>query len=76
MSFNGQSLDDVAHTLNRLYGAKLTLADDLSDRPFTGTVRFTGDAERDVPHLASLIGANWQRDGEGWILSNGATVSR
>lgn len=76
LSFNGQSLDEVAGTLNRLYGAKLTLGGDLSARSFTGMVRFTGDAERDVPHLASLIGADWRRDGERWILSNSASVSR
>lgn len=76
LSFNGQSLDDVAVTLNRLYGINLILASDLSARPFTGMVRFSGDADRDVPHLASLIGANWRRDGERWILSDNAPASR
>lgn len=76
LSFSGQSLGDVAITLNRLYGTKLILGTDLSTRPFAGMVRFTGDAERDVPHLASLIGANWRRDGERWILSDGAPAPR
>jgi transmembrane sensor len=39
-------------------------------------VRFTGVAERDVPHLAELIGATWRRDGQQWILSNAAAISR
>ncbi|WP_374132866.1 FecR domain-containing protein [Sphingomonas sp. 28-62-20] len=76
LSFSGQSLDHVAATLSRLYGTNLILAADLSARPFTGMVHFTGDAERDVPHLASLIGANWRRDGKRWILSDGAPLSR
>lgn len=76
LSFNGQSLDDVAVTLSRLYGINLILGPDLSARPFTGMVRFSGDADRDVPHLASLIGANWRRDGERWILSDSASASR
>lgn len=76
LSFNGQSLDEVAVTLNRLYGINLILASDLSARPFTGMVRFSGDADRDVPHLASLIGANLRRDGERWILSDSEPASR
>ena len=76
LSFSGQPLGEVAATLNRLYATNLTLEDDLSARPFTGMVRFEGKADRDVPHLAALIGANWRRDGEGWILSADPKASR
>lgn len=69
LSFDGQSLDEVAATLNRLYATNLALEGGLSRRPFTGMIHVTGAADRDVPHLAALIGAHWRRDGERWILS-------
>ncbi|WP_375397173.1 FecR domain-containing protein [uncultured Sphingomonas sp.] len=72
LSFDGQPLGQVAATLNRLYATNLGLEGGLSDRPFTGMVRFTGKADRDVPHLATLIGTKWRREGEGWILSSAA----
>jgi transmembrane sensor len=72
LSFQGQSLREVAATLNRLYAFDIVLDADLSARPFTGMVRFSGAADRDVPHLAALIGAGWRRDGNRWILSSGA----
>lgn len=60
----------VAARVRRLYGTDLTLTGGLPQRPFTGMVRLTGDADRDVPHLAALIGARARRDGEGWVLSD------
>lgn len=72
MSFAGQPLGEVAATLNRLYAFDIALDADLSARPFTGMVRFTGAADRDVPHLAALIGASARRDGKRWILSGGS----
>lgn len=76
LSFEGQSLAEVAATLNRLYAFDIVLDADLSARPFTGMVRFSGAADRDVPHLAALIGAGWRRDGNRWILSGGTAASR
>jgi transmembrane sensor len=76
LSFDSQRLGDVAARLDRVYGVKLVLDGALSDRPFTGMVHFTGVADRDVPHLAELIGATWRRDGEQWILSSAAASSR
>lgn len=69
LGFEGQPLREVAATLKRLYGLNIALEGSLSERPFTGLVRFSGQADRDVPHLAELIGASWRRDGGGWILS-------
>ena len=65
-----------AARIGRLYGFRLTLAGDLSIRPFTGMVVMTGTADRDVPHLADLIGATWRRDGKAWILASEATTPR
>jgi len=74
--FDGQSLEQVAAKLNRLYAANLTIEGSLSAQPFTGMVRFTGAADRDVPHLAALIGAKWRRDRNRWILSSGTSAPR
>lgn len=76
LSFDNQRVGDVIAALRRLYGFKLDLDSGLSERPFTGMVRFTGVADRDVPHLAEVIGAAWRRDGERWILSDGASAPR
>ncbi|MBN8808936.1 MAG: FecR domain-containing protein [Sphingomonas sp.] len=76
LSFQGQSLGEVAATLNRLYAFDIVVDADLSARPFTGMVRLSGAADRDVPHLAALIGAGWRRDGSRWILSSGAAATR
>jgi transmembrane sensor len=76
LGFEGQRLGDVAATIERMYGIHVTMDRRLSHRPFTGMVRFTGAADRDVPHLAALIGAAWRRDGERWILSDGISAPR
>ncbi|MDB5678955.1 FecR domain-containing protein [Sphingomonas bacterium] len=76
LSFDGQRLGDVVATIERQYGFRISLAGALPDRPFTGMVRFTGAADKDVPHLAVLIGATWRRDGEQWMLSEGVGASR
>lgn len=69
LAFAGEPLAHVADTVHRIYGTNLILDPGLSVRPFTGMVRLTGAAERDVPHLAALVGAGWRRDGERWTLS-------
>ncbi|WP_294042307.1 FecR domain-containing protein [Sphingomonas sp.] len=76
LSFDGATVGEAIATFNRLYGADVVADPDLSARPFTGMLRFTGAADRDVPHLATAIGANWRRDGQRWILSNGAPPTR
>ncbi|WP_375396564.1 FecR domain-containing protein [uncultured Sphingomonas sp.] len=75
LSFDGAPLADVAAALRRRDGLNLALEGDLSRQPFTGIVRPTGAADRDVPHLADLIGATWRRDGNRWVLAarSGAT---
>lgn len=76
LSFDNRKVGDVVATLKRLYGFELELNGGLSQRPFTGMVRFSGVADRDVPHLAEMIGATWRRDGERWVLSDGASAPR
>lgn len=76
LSFNAVPLAVVAAALRRQEGLGLTLTGDLSRRPFTGMVRLTGTADRDIPHLADLIGATWRRDGDQWVLAERSTTVR
>lgn len=69
IAFAGEPFGRVAVSILRLDGAKLVIDPALSRRPFTGMVRLSGAAERDIPHLAALVGARWQHDGERWVLS-------
>ena len=69
LRFTGAPLGDVAATIRRVNGADIHFDADLSARPFTGMVQLTGDAVKDVPHIAALVGARWRRDGERWVLS-------
>ena len=76
LSFSGEPLSQVFEAMHRLYGTDVTLAGDLSDQPFTGMVETTGRAARDIPHLADLIGVEWRRNGETWILSRRNAAAR
>ena len=69
LTFQTETMRYVADAVARRTGAKLSLAPQLSAKPFTGIVNVTGDARRDVPHIAALMGVNWRRDGEQWILA-------
>jgi transmembrane sensor len=70
LSFESATIADVAASMTRLYGTDLEIEPGLSARPFTGMVRFTGAGDRDVPHLAELIGAESRREGNRWVLSS------
>jgi transmembrane sensor len=69
LTFTDAPVSQVVRTVERLYGTKLVANDDLSSRPVTGIISLSGEAVRDVPHIASMIGARWRIDGERWILS-------
>jgi transmembrane sensor len=75
LSFEGIPVGEVAASLRRRLGVDLRIVGDLSRRPFTGMIHVTGAADRDVPHLAELIGATWRRNGEGWVLADRATAT-
>lgn len=76
IALTGATLGDLASAWRRLYGTRLNLTGALAQRPFTGMVALTGKAERDVPHVAALIGADWRRDGEDWIIEAPGGSSR
>ncbi len=69
LNFDTERLVAVAEALERRSGARISLEAGLMDRPFTGSIRLSGNADRDVPHLAALIGADARYDGMQWILS-------
>ncbi|MEG3145609.1 FecR domain-containing protein [Sphingomonas sp. RT2P30] len=69
LAFNATPLGDVAQAIRRVNGADLRFDPDLSAQTFTGMVQLTGDAAKDVPHIAALVGAGWRRDGERWVIS-------
>ncbi|AYJ85420.1 hypothetical protein D3Y57_01330 (plasmid) [Sphingomonas paeninsulae] len=76
LSYANVPLSVVGDAVKRRYRVDLTLTGDLSGRSFTGMVRLTGDAARDIPHIAGLIGADWQKHGSRWILSPKGTAAR
>lgn len=67
--FTGQPLGTAFAAIERRYGTRVTLPPSLSARPFTGMVTLSGAADRDIPHLATLVGARAQRDGQNWSLT-------
>lgn len=69
MAFSGSTLAEVGAAIDRAYGIDLVLEGDLPQRPFTGMVRMTGAADRDIPHLAALLNTGWRRDGAKWVLA-------
>jgi transmembrane sensor len=69
VAFGGEPFGRVITSVRRIDGVILSIEPSLSQQPFTGMVRFTGEAARDVPHIAALVGAEWQHDGERWTIS-------
>lgn len=69
VSFGGEPFGRVATSIKRIDGVLLSIEPSLSQQPFTGMVRFSGEAARDVPHIAALVGAEWHHDGERWVIS-------
>lgn len=66
--FDRESVGAIAGRLQSAYGVRIAVEGPLSDRNVTGVIRMTGDADRDVPRLAKLIGAEWRQSGGNWIL--------
>ena len=68
LSYSGAPLASVAAALERRYGTPVSLGEGLSEQPFTGTIRLSGSAAQDIPHLAALVGADAHRDGARWVV--------
>ncbi|WP_254604917.1 FecR family protein [Sphingomonas bacterium] len=76
LAFTGEPLGIVAAAIQRRYGIDVALESGLSHQSFTGMVAMSGSAERDIPHLAALIGAEWRHTGDQWILAPGNKPAR
>ncbi|MBC2664032.1 FecR domain-containing protein [Novosphingobium flavum] len=70
-AFADTPLSDVAEAIRRRFGTKISLSEGLSARPFTGNIRLGGNESEDVAHFAGLIGAQYRRDGDNWVISEG-----
>lgn len=69
LSFSEARVRAVARTIERTTGIRLDVAPALAERPFTGSFRLTGRAERDIPHVAALAGVTYEHRHEGWVLT-------
>lgn len=76
LSFAGEPLPVVIQAVHRRYGVDVALEPGLSGRGFTGMFSMSGSPERDIPHLAALIGAKWRRTGDRWILAPDSGAKR
>lgn len=70
LSFEGEPLAGVVAAIERRYGTRISLSAGLPDRPFTGMIALSGSAERDIPHLAALIGADWRHERGQWTFAS------
>ncbi|WP_322963416.1 FecR family protein [Sphingomonas fuzhouensis] len=68
LDLDGETVGVIAARLQSAYGVRIAVEGPLAKRSVTGLVRMTGDAGRDVPRLAKLIGAEWRQSGGDWIL--------
>lgn len=68
LDLDGETVGAIAARLHSAYGFPIAVEGPLVDRSVTGLVRMTGEADKDVPRLAKLIGAGWHQSGGKWIL--------
>lgn len=69
IAYSDTPLPQVLGEIQRLYGTKVLADRRLSARRVTGIITLSGEARRDVPYIASMIGANWRVDGDHWVLA-------
>ena len=74
LRFADEPLVRVVEALSLASGTQVTAGHGLSGRRFTGMVRLTGDAGRDIAHFAALTGLASKRDGDHWVLAPVATA--
>jgi len=67
--FEDATVGEVAQAMHQRYGTPFSLSAGLSSRPFTGNIVLTGNAPADVAHFAQLIGAEYRREGQSWVMA-------
>lgn len=68
-SFENSSVKEVVSAVRRRSGIELSVSTNLSQQPFTGNIKLSGDEAADVARLAKLLGADYRRAGKVWHLS-------
>ncbi|QKS01682.1 DUF4880 domain-containing protein [Sphingomonas sp. CL5.1] len=74
--FSGQPIRFAAETIALVLGRDVRADDRVAATPFTGVVRLTGDAPRDMAHFAELTGMRVSHDGGSWIIAPSAGPAR
>ena len=68
LSYEGESIGEVAADLSRALGVSITAAPDVSKRPFRGTLAVAA-LKKDPAAVAPLLDVAAERSGEGWVLT-------
>jgi transmembrane sensor len=76
LSFAEASFGEVTTALERATASRIILDPALKGRRFTGVLRLTGSAARDVPHFAEATGTRSTRDGDHWLIGPAEDGSR
>ncbi|MGJ3649273.1 FecR family protein [Sphingomonas sp. GlSt437] len=65
----GVPFGSAVAALGHADGVDAHITPDLSSRRFTGNVKLTGDAARDMARFAELTGTVAKPDGDGWVIA-------
>jgi transmembrane sensor len=70
LRFSGESLGTVARTVALALNVGIAVTPDAARAPFIGTLRLTGRAAEDIPHLAAMTGMRSTNDGRTWTIAS------
>ncbi|WP_298674783.1 FecR family protein [uncultured Sphingomonas sp.] len=76
LAFSGQPIGFVAESIGLVLERDVRASDRVAQMPFTGIVRLTGDAPRDMSHFAELTGMRVSHEGGGWIIASPGAPTR
>ncbi|MGL4313253.1 MAG: FecR domain-containing protein, partial [Sphingomonas sp.] len=69
LDLTGVPFEAAVAALAHADGVDARVTPDLSNRRFTGNVKLTGDAARDMARFAELTGTVATPDGKGWVIA-------
>jgi transmembrane sensor len=76
LSYTEAPMSRVASDIARTLGVEVTLDRDLSDLPFTGSIRIEQNPGATIDGLAGSVGLRARRTGRGWIIEPHARATR
>lgn len=74
LQFGGENLGTVARTVALALNVGIAVSPDAAQSPFIGTLRLTGRAAKDIPHLAAMTGMRATNDGRTWTIASAETA--